>query len=333
MTSAPLRIGMIGAGKKAGGHATQIGKLSQLARLTGVADVARDRAEQIASPHGAKAHEDFRALFDNSDVILVVSPNHLHFEQTIAAAKAGKHVFCEKPLSLSVAQTEEMVQVCREAGVKLGTGVAGRFGFVGAELLRLIHEHELGEPLGYWDRRLDFIPPNQSAPWRNDPAKSGGVLYEYLSHEVDWLRKAGGKVRRVFGRKACRWSPPGYFSNDHVWATFEYESGLTGTMEGSICAHSAEYSKGFTATKGTAFSRAIPGKGHTLFVQREGSAAVEVPSRTGFRGPLESYLDAVARGEEPPATGHDGMAITAISDAILRSAETGLSVEIPERQR
>ncbi|MBE7464668.1 MAG: Gfo/Idh/MocA family oxidoreductase [Planctomycetes bacterium] len=325
----PIRIGLIGAGQKAAGHAKEIARMPQRARLTGVADIDRARAEALANPHEAQAHTDYTALFANADAVLVVSPNHLHYEQTLAAARARKHVFCEKPLSLDVAQAAEMVAVCRAEGVKLGTGFAGRFGWVGGELLRLAHSGELGTLLSVWDRRLDYIPPAAVAPWRLDPSQSGGVLFEYLTHELDWLREAGGPVKRVHGRKALRWSAPHPMANDHIWATLEFESGLTGTLEGSICAHQAEYTKGVQGTLGVAFSRAVPGQGHVLYLKREGDREAQVLAPQGTRPtPLQAFLDALAEGREPPADGEDGLAVTAIARGILDSAERGAAVAV-----
>lgn len=333
MSDLPFRVGMIGAGGKAAGHAKQLATMPELGTLTAVADVDKDRAEAVAQEHGAKAFTDYHHVFDLADVVLVVTPNHLHYEQTIAATEAGKHIFCEKPLSLDVSQAEEMVHACDEAKVELGTGFSVRFGAGPAEIVRLLHAGELGDPLACWDHRLDWIPPDKTVPWRLDPKQGGGVLYEYLTHEVDWLRVAGGKVRRVFGRKALCWSKPDFLANDHVWALFEYESGLTGTLQGSICSLRMEYTRAAMGTKGVAYTQAIPGQGHTPFIKRAGD---KEPQRLDPPAPataLPAYFGALSNHEKLPADGQDGLAVTAICDAILQSAESGEAVEIPPSRR
>ncbi|MEA2583178.1 MAG: hypothetical protein QOF33_1263, partial [Thermomicrobiales bacterium] len=119
----PLRVGVIGAGTIAlSAHLPAIARLKGRVELVAIADVRAEVAERAAARYGAEAaYGDYRQLLDRTDIDLVdiCTPEFLHAEQTIAAAAAGKHVLCEKPMAATVAEADAMLDACRRAGVRL----------------------------------------------------------------------------------------------------------------------------------------------------------------------------------------------------------------------
>src|SRR5579883_3396339 len=138
-------------------------------RLVAVISRERERAEAFAAEHGArKAYDDLDAAMRDPDVayVWVATPHSLHLEPVLAAARAGKHVLCEKPLATSRGDAREMIRACARANVRLGTGFHLRHHPLHREARRLVAEGELGTPI------------EAAAEWSVPPARPGsGYLY------------------------------------------------------------------------------------------------------------------------------------------------------------
>src|SRR4051794_13202562 len=124
-------IGMIGCGTIAqSAHLPAIARLRGRARLIAVADVRGAAAEHAAQTWGAEeAYADYRALLERKDidVVVIATPEFLHAEQVAAAAAAGKHILCEKPMAPSVEEADAMIAAAHSAGIKFMVGHSRRF--------------------------------------------------------------------------------------------------------------------------------------------------------------------------------------------------------------
>src|SRR5688500_17956225 len=162
-------------------------------RLVGVVSRDRGRADTFAKKFGAEhAYTSYDELLRNPDVTVVAihTPNSRHAEQASAAARAGKHVFCDKPMATSVADAERMVRECEKAGVKLGINFHNRFMPPFIEIRRIIASGEIGEVHLV---QAEVSPGARSggrlATWRVDPALAGlGTTYSIGVHLYDILR-------------------------------------------------------------------------------------------------------------------------------------------------
>src|SRR5215218_4850759 len=155
----PLRIGVIGTGSIAtGAHLPAIASLGELFELVAVADVRPEVARFVGEQYGVDAYDDYRELLEREDVDLVniCTPEFLHAEQTIAAAAAGKHVHCEKPMAASVAEADAMIDACRRAGVRLMIGHSRRFTPRYRQIKAVIDAGELGS--------VRFVRENERRP-------------------------------------------------------------------------------------------------------------------------------------------------------------------------
>ena len=118
------------------------------ARLVAVYDLNQEVNRQVAERFGARAASNLDELLEaDVEAVYVATPVHAHREQVLACARARKHVLCEKPLGLNVAEAEEMVAACRQAGVLLGTALMMRFHSQHQAALKLIREGRLGQPV------------------------------------------------------------------------------------------------------------------------------------------------------------------------------------------
>ena len=161
---------------------------SQVVAVTG-SDAGR--TERYAAEQGIpRAEPSVEELLANPevDVVYVSTTNERHHEATVAAAAAGKHVLCEKPLAMTLADAREMVVACREAGVVFGTNHHLRNGVTHRTLRRLIAEGAIGRPLAARVFHAVFLPPHLQG-WRiNRPDVGGGVVLDITVHDADTLR-------------------------------------------------------------------------------------------------------------------------------------------------
>src|SRR3954469_14761420 len=147
-----LGIALCGLGNYARGQLAPALKLTQRCQLVGVVTGSREKGLQWAKDHGFPEkniyhYDTMPQLADNRDIdiVYVVTPNALHAPHTIAAAKAGKHVICEKPMALNAAQCDTMIAACKAANVRLSIGYRLHFEPNTQELKRLAKEKDFGE--------------------------------------------------------------------------------------------------------------------------------------------------------------------------------------------
>ena len=169
-------------------HARVIAESLPGARLVGIADVDRQRADSVARALGVERwhqhHQDLLARAD-IDAVVIATPSSTHAEVVCDAARAGKPIFCEKPLALTIAETDRAIAAVAAAGVPLQVGFHYRFRPAYVAARRVIQAGEIGTPLIYKAlQRDESIPP----PSFCDVAVSGGILVDMGIHEFDLAR-------------------------------------------------------------------------------------------------------------------------------------------------
>ena len=183
-----MRIGVIGTGFAGAMHARSAQGLDDV-RVTAIAAATPEEAAPIAEEVRARIESEPLALCSAKDVDLVVvaTPTHLHADYAIAAAKAGKHVFCEKPLARTREQAEAIVRACEDARVALAVGHVVRY-FPEYQIgKRMIGDGTLGKPAIATLVRGNF-PVGSARAWYLDPEKSGGVVLDLMLHDLDTAR-------------------------------------------------------------------------------------------------------------------------------------------------
>ncbi|MFO7446470.1 MAG: Gfo/Idh/MocA family oxidoreductase [Ignavibacteriaceae bacterium] len=197
--SKKLKWGIAGLGRFA--ENSFIPALSHLRRSSFVSVYSSDekRAKEIADKFGLSnyfsSYDDF--LKSDIDVVYVSSANHNHYEQVIKAAKAGKHILCEKPMAINAAQAEEMVKVCEENKVQLAVNYVFRFHPLIVKAKELLDNQKIGKLISVQvNFNIDFPPGNN---FRNVKEKGGGSLYDLGTHLIDLLRFFGGEISAISG--------------------------------------------------------------------------------------------------------------------------------------
>ena len=265
--SRPIGIGVVGFGWMGQAHSRSYARLPTLfadrraaPELVVCADSIAERREQAVGDFGFReAVEDWRAAVEHPDVdvVVVTAPNMLHVEIVEAACAAGKHVFCEKPVGGTPAQTAQAAAAARNAGVITGVGYNYRFAPLVGYAKRLVDEGRLGTIVGYRGRFFSMYgnDPLGLLSWRFLQDEAGyGVSTDLLSHAVDLAHMLVGPIRRLVGTRSTTISerplprpgqgthysrgspgdPTGTVTNeDYVAMLVEFESGAAGTFESS----------------------------------------------------------------------------------------------------
>ena len=193
----PMSFALIGTGGIAQTYA-QAFQTTDVCKLTAVADIDRASAVAFAEPLGASAYDDYRTLADEADfdAVIVSTPPNSHPEIAIYFMERGKHVLCEKPLCLSTADAERMLEVSKARGVTFT--MASKFRYV-ADVVKaksLLASGVLGEVIQFENAFTAKV--DMSTRWNSDSAiGGGGVLIDYGTHSVDIIRYFLGPITEV----------------------------------------------------------------------------------------------------------------------------------------
>ncbi|MGC9320179.1 MAG: Gfo/Idh/MocA family protein, partial [Armatimonadota bacterium] len=199
-----LLIGLIGGGNMGKSLARGVAACDD-GRIVAVCDpaegVAAATAEEIAEDESVDAYTELGEMLEREDIaaVIVAAPNYLHAELTRRAAEAGKHVFCEKPMALAVADARAMIEACDTAGVKLMIGQVLRYLAPYVWIIDLVRAGDLGEPFGMQTTRIGGgWGGTYRAQWRTQRKLCGGPLFEVSAHEIDFMRQILGEAETVY---------------------------------------------------------------------------------------------------------------------------------------
>jgi predicted dehydrogenase len=303
----------------------------------------------------AEATTDWREQVADERIGLFVNggPNAVHAEPTLAAARAGKHVLCEKPLGLTAAQSYELWQEGERAGVRHLTGFNYRFVPAVRLARELLEAGELGEVVHFRARYLQSWGwEADPALWRFDPAQAGtGALGDLGTHVIDLARYLVGEIVSVSAR--VRTIVPGRAVDDHFVATVEFASGVVGTLEASRLARGRINSNAFevNGSKGSLafdverlnefqlagtrdFRRVLVTEPEHPYMRHWWPPGHIVGWGDTFVHELHHLLGAIAADTAVApygATFEDGYRADEVVEAILRSAESGRSEAVTSR--
>jgi myo-inositol 2-dehydrogenase/D-chiro-inositol 1-dehydrogenase len=332
---APLRIGVIGVGRIGRMHAELIARQIPGAALGAVFDaherLARDVAAELRAPVVASVEEIFESELD---AVAICSSSDTHVELLIAAAQAGKAVFCEKPVSLELAELDRALNAIDAAGVPFQIGFNRRFDPAHASVREAVHTGVVGEP------HLVRISSRDPAPPPPEYVKSsGGLFLDMMIHDFDLARYVtGSEVVEVFARGAVRVEP--WFADagdiDTALVTLVHEDGCLTAIDnsrravygydqrlevfGSAGMAVSENPRAHTGSVTTAGGERRPANPY-FFLERY------LPS---YVREWQAFVDAVKSGAPPPVSSTDARAPLVIGLAAGRSLREGRPVRVEE---
>ncbi len=307
--------------------------------------VSRDegRARKFAAKHGAAtAYDNFDAMLrdDAVDAVYIASPNALHAEQAVKAARAGKHVLVEKPMALTVADCQRMIDASGEAGVRLGLGFHLRTHPGHLRVRELVADGGLGTVTlaeANWGRgtRGQITPQARSGlqAWWDDPALIGaGAFMATGVHCVDLLRFVLG--REAIEVSATTDATPDRALEEMVALTLRFDDGSIGRV--LTGRRTPDYAHSDMQVYGSLGSGGVLGSLDTI---QTGALEVRTDALTEdasyendgivlYTRQVDAFNEAVAAGTEPFATGLDGLRTAEITVAMLESARTGRRIDL-----
>ena len=232
--TANYRIGLLGCGGIAGAWIEAVEEHAQC-RIVLAYDLTREAAERRAQEAGAQVAATVEELLENSevDLVIIATPTPSHPELVTRAARAGKHIMCEKPMALDLRHCQQMIGACAESGVKLAIGHTLRFWGAFRTCRRLIAEGAIGAPVtGSIDRmgtgslrRVEKQQGEGDDHWRTAVRNYGGMALEGFIHELDFTRALFGEVASVSCQIAGGREYSGLLSPQLLQALISFESG------------------------------------------------------------------------------------------------------------
>jgi len=321
-----IRWGLIGAGDIVRKRVAGALRDARGSELVAVSRGRSDLVDAFAREVGArKHHPHWRALVADPDVdaVYVATPVRLHAEQTIAAAEAGKHVLCEKPMAMNVEECDRMIAACRASGVRLGIAYYRRFYPAVIRAKALLDAGAIGTPVFAQTTAFEPFDPRPGAPrhWLVERAESGGGpmadfgchRLEVLLHLLGPASHAGSEVRTAALQREVE---------DTAVALLHFARGATGVVAVSNAAAERQDTLDVFGTRGSI--RVASLNAGMIAVRDDGGERIEShPPAANVHVPLvEDFLDAVRAARAPAVDGETGRAVAVIQDAIYAHTPT-----------
>jgi myo-inositol 2-dehydrogenase / D-chiro-inositol 1-dehydrogenase len=347
----PIRVGLIGSQFISSIHCESVRSVPG-AEIVAVTSATEVHAKAFAEQHSIRRwFTDFRKMYEMPDLDLVVLglPNDLHCDATIAAAAAGKHVICEKPLCLNLAEADRMIDACRKAKVKLMYAEELCFTPKYVRLKKLVDEKALGT--------IHLVKQSEKhdgphAGWFWDTKRSGGgVTMDMGCHAIEFFRwllggPNGGKasIRGVYADMGTYVHGDKTNGDDCSTLIFKMDSDVTAIAEESWAKPGGMDDRAEVyGSEGVAYADLLRGNAIHAYSKRGYGYAVEKAGATqgwtfpiyeeawnyGFPQEMAHFVECVHDDRKPLCTGEDGKAVLEAIFAAYASAEQGRRIDLP----
>lgn len=324
-----MKIGMMSfAHMHAHSYANSLQNLPNV-ELVGIFDDEVERGKEVAATYGTKHYADqAEFLAQEMDAVIICSENNRHKEMVLNAAKAKKHILCEKPIATNIEDAKEMIQVCEDEEVTLQIAYPVRFSSPIQELKAMIDAGDLGEIIAF---RTTNRGQNPGGWFIDEEQSGGGAVLDHTVHMADIMRWYLGE--EITSVEAIVDS---YFHDveidDAGILTFEFENGV-------IASHDASWSRfdeyptwgdatiEVIGTKQTVTADAF---GEYFRVFGTGSKSLEhvmYGNNMDF-GLVQDFVDCIEKGRKPSITGYDGLKTLEISLAAYESSKQQKKVNL-----
>lgn len=315
-----LNWGLVGAGDIARKRIAPALRDSGNCNFVAVSRARSDLAAEFAREFGAeKWFSSFEDLIadDEIDAVYLATPVYLHAAQTIEAAAAGKHVLCEKPMALSAAECDRMIDACRAGGVRLGVAYYRRFYPLINRVKEIIDAGEIGKPAVAQINAFEFFDPSpeNARYWLLEKEKSGGgPMMDFGCHRLEVLTNLFGAVKQlkslvsnaVFRREV----------EDTASAMFQFENGTCANLTVTHAAREPQDTLDIFGTRGSIHIPVLNGAEMKIRTGNEERTEFHAPDANFHEPLIEDFTQAVLTGKEPAITGETGREIAWLEEEI-----------------
>ena len=319
-----LRWGLIGCGDIARKRVAPALRDTQFSELIAVSRARSDLAASFAEDFGAKKwYAAWRDLLgdDELDAIYIATPVHLHAAQAIAAAEAGKHVLCEKPMAMNVQECDRMIDAARSHGVELGVAYYRRFYPVVERVKEIIRSGEIGVPSLAQIEAFEWFDPADDDPrsWLlQKQLARGGPMFDFGCHRIEVLLDIFGPISEVkaliantvFDREV----------EDTASALFRFAGGACAVLSVSHAVAEAKDTLNIFGSLGS-IRVSVLNQGKLRVMGKLGERHETHSPPANLHAPLiEDFTTAVLRNREPRVSGETGRRVAVIEEEIYRQA-------------
>lgn len=342
-----FKAALVGCGN-IGPHHAKCYRSTRQIQLAAVVDVVAEKAERLAREHGVPWFTDYRKVLRRKDIdfIDVCVPSGLHADIAIAAARAGKHCICEKPLDVTPQRCDRVIKAFAASGTVYGGIFQHRFADDCQRLKAAIDAGRLGRitlatcSTPWWRSQEYYDSGDWRGTWRLD---GGGALMNQGVHAIDLMLWLCGPIKSVFARTALL-AHERIEVEDVAVATVEFQSGALGVIQGTTAAF-----------PGTSVRHEVMGTAGTVILaddkpvlwklkdETDGGAASDVQARTGagassdplavaddiFVRNIDDIALAAREGRQPLVSATEHKKAVEVICAIYKSAQTGKPVALP----
>ena len=333
-----MKVGLLGGGNISDTHARAARAIPGV-EIAAVYGANREKADRLARTYGGVVYDDVERFLDHRpmDIVAIGSPSGLHAEQAIAAIRRGIHVLCEKPLDVTTAKVDAVVEAADRGGVKVGVFFQDRLKPDIARMKSLIVSGQLGRTIFAAGHVRWYRPPEYygQSRWRGTRAlDGGGALMNQAIHTVDVVQWLFGPVARVGGRTATLLHP--IQTEDTAAAVLEFTSGALGIIEATTSSFpgyarrvDVSGSEGTLILEGDRLVatdlRSSGGQSSVIPAEPppENAASATVSDSVPHQRIFEDFLRAIRENTVPVCDAREARPSVAIIEAIYRSAGTG----------
>ena len=331
--SGGLRWGLIGASTIAAQH--MIGAMRENGgEVAAVMSASLERAEAYAVEHKiARATADLAALLGDPaiDAVYISTTNERHRDQVLAAANAGKHVLCEKPLALSLADAKAMVAACRERGLIMGTNHHLRNAATHRAMREAIKAGKVGKPLFARVFHAVYLPPNLQG-WRIDkPQAGGGVVLDITVHDADTLRFVLDDEPVSVSAMSARGGLARAGLADGVMGVARFANGVLAQFHDAFTTRYAATGFEVHGEAGSLIGRNCMTQapvGDVLLRDANGETPLPIAPEDLYARSVRLFQEAVAGRGAPAASGEDGVRSLAFALAAAEASRAGREVKV-----
>jgi predicted dehydrogenase len=316
---------------------------------------AGERARALANAHGVALYTDLGAFLRHSglDAVMIATPSGAHLEPALAAAGAGKHILCEKPLEVTLERCDAMIAACERSGVALAGIFQSRNASAARAIRQAVAAHRFGR-LTLVSASVPWFRPQSyydQADWRGTWAlDGGGALMNQAIHTVDLVQWLAGPVQEVSATTACL-AHERIEVEDTAVATLRFASGALGVFSASTAMWPGSPAEILiSGTRGTARLTAghltewrfeaegpedadlLRALGPTTLGVSGGASDPKAIGAQGHQMQLEDFARAIREGRRPEVDGHEARKAVEIVLAIYAAAREGRTVRLPNSE-
>ncbi|QRI62137.1 Gfo/Idh/MocA family oxidoreductase [Shinella sp. PSBB067] len=299
-----------------------------------VMSTSAERGRAYAAEQGiARSVTTLDALVNDPeiDAVYISTTNELHRDQALAAAKAGKHILCEKPLAMALTDARTMVQAAKDAGIVMATNHHLRNAATHRAMREAIKAGRIGTPLAARVFHAVYLPPHLQG-WRLDkPEAGGGVILDITVHDADTLRFVldSDPVEAIAFAQAGGMGKAGL--EDAVMGVLRFKNGVIAQFHDGFTTKFAETGLEVHGTDGSLIGRNVMTQraaGTVTLRDASGEHDLPLDHKNLYETALSAFHAAVAGKGRPSATGEDGIWSLATGLAVVEAARTGRTIRI-----